>query len=197
MMPHFSFGRRSENSDVPWSRAIVNASSPRRNFEASWSVRIRRRRSTLSACCTLVGHSVGTGCGRFSFPFCRATRSPWSRRPPTSWGDVNDVVPADDREVHLALGLAVLRLLRGAEDEVHVGIESFEDSAVSPPAFQLNHHVRINRAVRPCSRRRRYHSAPTPTKPGCSAISFSALTASRSANSKQSKAATLRTHGLG
>ena len=23
MMPHFSFGRRSENSDVPWSRAIA------------------------------------------------------------------------------------------------------------------------------------------------------------------------------
>src|SRR5207247_4750884 len=55
-----------------------------------------------------------------------------------SGGDVNDVVPADDREVHLALGLVVLRLLRGAEDEVHVGVESFEDSAVPTPAFQLN-----------------------------------------------------------
>jgi len=62
---------------------------------------------------------------------------------------------------------------------------------------QCGEQFSIHRAVRPCSRRRRYHSAPTPTKPGCSAISFSALTASRSANSKQSKAATLRTHGLG
>src|SRR5256886_16276894 len=147
MMPHFSFGRRSENSDVPWSRAIVNASSPRRNFEASWSVRIRRRRSTLSACCTLVGHSVGTGCGRFSFPFCRATRSPWSRRPPTSWGDVNDVVPADDREVHLALVLAVLRLLRGAEVDSHVGNAFFDESAVSTPIFQLYQPVRVKQQL--------------------------------------------------
>src|SRR5439155_18645418 len=33
------------------------------------------------------------------------------------------------------------------EDEVHVGIDSFGDSAVSPPAFQLNHHVRIDSLV--------------------------------------------------
>src|SRR5207237_9934281 len=74
-------------------------------------------------------------------------RSSWSRAPRTLWGDVNDVVPADDREGHLALGLAVLRLFRGPEDEVHVGIESFEDSAVSPPSFQLNHHDRIDPLV--------------------------------------------------
>src|SRR5881396_549551 len=38
-------------------------------------------------------------------------------------------------------------IFRCAEDEVHVGIESFEDSAVSPPSFQLNHHVRIDPLV--------------------------------------------------
>src|SRR5205823_9822784 len=40
-------------------------------------------------------------------------------------------------------GLVVLRLLRGAEDEVHVRVESLEDPAVPATSFQLNHHVRV------------------------------------------------------
>src|SRR5438309_3412260 len=74
-------------------------------------------------------------------------------------GDVNDVVPAYDREVHLALGLVVLRLLGRAEDEVHVGVESFEDPAVPPPAFQLNHHIRIDPLV---EERKRLNHRTTP-----------------------------------
>src|SRR2546425_5112143 len=67
--------------------------------------------------------------------------------PYPSWGDVDDVVPSDNREVHLPLGLVVLHLLRVPEDEVHVGVESVQDSAVPPPAFQLNHHVRTDPLV--------------------------------------------------
>src|SRR5438445_629910 len=147
MIPHFSRGRRSEISATGWSTDIVNASSPRSNLEVSSSVRSRRRHSTSSACDTRADRSAGTGCGRSSVPSCQATRSPSSCRPPTSWGDVDDVVSSDNREVHLPLGLVVLHLLRVAEDEVHVRVESIEDSAVPPPAFQLNHHVRTDPLV--------------------------------------------------
>src|SRR2546430_7900517 len=105
------------------------------------------RRSTSFACDTPVARTDGTGCGRSFCPSYRAMRSPWSRRPPTSWGDVNHVVPANDREVHLALGLDVLRLLSPPEDQGHVRVESFADSAIPPPAFQLNHHIRIDPLV--------------------------------------------------
>src|SRR5438309_9096105 len=126
---------------------MLNASSANGDSAFVSCVRIRKTRSTSFACDRPVARIDGTGCGRFSCPSCRAKRSPWSRRPPTSGGDVNDVVPAYDREVHLALGLVVLRLLRSAEDEVHVGVESFEDSTVPTPAFQLNHHIRIDPLV--------------------------------------------------
>src|SRR6266511_2455529 len=118
MIPHFSFGRGSEYSDVPSSRTILNASSPRRNSEASSSVRSRTTRSILSACGTRACRNGGSGCGRSSVPSCRATRSPWSRSPPTSWGNVDHVVSADDRQIHLPLGLIVLHLLRVPQDEV-------------------------------------------------------------------------------
>src|SRR3989449_2946173 len=147
MIPHFSRGRWSERSEVAWSTAIVNASSPRSSSEVSSCVRSRRRRSTSSACDTPADRSAGTGCGRSSVPSCQATRSPSSCRPPTSWGDVDDVVSSDNREVHLPLGLVVLHLLRVPEDEVHVRVESIEDSAVPSPAFQLNHHVRADPLV--------------------------------------------------
>src|SRR6266516_3644042 len=147
MIPHFSFGRASEYSDVPFSRAILNASSPRRNSEASSSVRSRRKRSIPSAYGTRACRSDGSGCGRSSVPSCRGTRSPWSRSPPTSWGDVNHVVSADETHIHLPLGLIVLHLLRVPEDEVHVRVESIEDPTVSAPAFQLNHHVRADPLV--------------------------------------------------
>src|SRR5438094_2087507 len=147
MIPHFSRGRWSERSDVAWSATIVNASSPRSSSEVSSSVRSRRRRSTSSVCDTPADRTGGTGCGRSSVPSCRATQSPWSCRPPTSWGDVDDVVSTDNREVHLSLGLIVLHFLRVAEDEVHVRVESVEDPAVPPPAFQLNHHVRTDPLV--------------------------------------------------
>src|SRR5688572_27806442 len=74
-------------------------------------------------------------------------RSPSTWRPPTSWGDVDDVVSADDCQVHLPLRLIVLRLFRAAEDEVHVRVESLEDPAVSSPALQLNHDVRVDPLV--------------------------------------------------
>src|SRR5438034_1795492 len=147
MAPQCSFGRRSEYADVPASRAMLNASSPKCDSAFVSCVRIRKRRSISFACDRPVARIDGTGCGRSFCPSCRAKRSPWSRWPPTSGGDVNDVVPADDREVHLALGLVVLRLLGRAEDEVHVGVESFEDSAIPTPAFQLNHHIRIDPLV--------------------------------------------------
>src|SRR3989442_544311 len=159
MIPHFSRGRWSKRSDVAWSAAIVNASSPRSSSEVSSCVRSRRRRNTSSACGTRADRTVGTGCGRFSVPSFRATRSPWSCRPPTSWRDVDDVVPTDDRKVHLSLGLIVLHLLRVAEDEVHVRVESVEDPAVPPPAFQLNHHVRTDPLVE--ERKRLNHRTTT------------------------------------
>src|SRR5439155_881527 len=134
MIPHFSRGRWSERSDASWSAAIVNASSPRSSPEVSSCVRSRRRRSTSSVYGTRADRTAGTGCGRSSVPSFRATRSPWSCRPPTSWGDVDDVVSTDNREVHLSLGLIVLHFLRVAEDEVHVRVESVEDPAVPPPA---------------------------------------------------------------
>src|SRR2546426_4069577 len=62
-------------------------------------------------------------------------------------GDVDDVVSSDNRKVHLPLGLVVLHLLRVAKDEVHVRVEPIEDSAIPPPAFQLNHHVRTDPLV--------------------------------------------------
>src|SRR5712692_4615786 len=159
MIPHFSRGRWSERSDVAWSTAMVNASSPRSSSEVSSCVRSRRRRNTSSVCDTHVDRTAGTGCGRSSVPSYRATRSPWSSRPPTSWGDVDDVVSTDNRKVHLPLGLIVLRLLRVAEDEVHVGVESIEDSAVPSPAFQLNHHVRTDPLV---EKRKRLNHRTTP-----------------------------------
>src|SRR5437867_11501594 len=140
MIPHFSRGRWSERSDVAWSATILNASSPRSSPEVSSCARSRRRRSIFSAYDTPADRTAGTECGRSSVPSCRATRSPWSCRPPTSWGDVDDVVSADNRKIHLPLGLIVLHLLRVTEDEVHVRVESVEDPAVPPPAFQLNHH---------------------------------------------------------
>src|SRR6059036_1989347 len=147
MIPHFSRGRWSERSDASWSAAIVNASSPRSSPEVSSCVRSRRRRSTSSVYDTRADRTAGTGCGRSSVPSCRATPSPWSCRPPTSWGDVDDVVSTDNRQIHLPLGLIVLHLLRVPEDEVHVRVESIEDPAVSAPAFQLNHHVRADPLV--------------------------------------------------
>src|SRR5438093_71204 len=139
MIPHFSRGRWSERSDGASSATIVNASSPRSSSEVSSSVRSRRRRSTSSVCDTPADRTGGTGCGRSSVPSFRATRFPWSYRPPTSWGDVDDVVSTDNREVHLSLGLIVLHFLRVAEDQVHVRVESVEDPTVPPPAFQLSH----------------------------------------------------------
>src|SRR2546430_2717212 len=133
MIPHFSRGRWSERSDVAWSATILNASSPRSSSEVSSSVRSRRRRSIFSAYDTPADRTAGTGCGRSSVPSCRATRSPWSCRPPTSWGDVDDVVSTDNREVHLSLGLIVLHFLRVAEDQVHVRVESVEDPAAVVP----------------------------------------------------------------
>src|SRR5436309_317070 len=159
MIPHFSRGRWSDRSDVAWSAAIVNASSPRSSPEVSSSVRSRRRRSTSSVCDTPADRTVGTGCGHSSVPSCRATRSLWSYRPPTSWGDVDDVVSTDNRKVHFPLGLVVLHLLRVAEDEVHVRVESVEDPAVSSPAFQLNHHVRTDPLVE--ERKRLNHRTTT------------------------------------
>src|SRR5438132_1944616 len=138
---------------------MLNASSPKLVSACVSCVRIRKRRNISFACDTPVARTDGTGCGRSSCPSCRAMRSPWSRRPPTSGGDVNDVVPAYDREVHLTLGLVVLRLLGGAEDAVHVGVESFEDSAVPTPAFQLNHHIRIDPLV---EERKRFNHRTTP-----------------------------------
>src|SRR5207245_10661060 len=137
MIPHFSRGRWSERSDVAWSTAIVNASSPRSSSEVSSSVRSRRRRNTSSVCDTRADHTAGTGCGRSSVPSFRVTRSPWSCRPPTSWGDVDDVVSTDNRKVHLSLGLIVLHLLRVAEAEVHVRVDSVWDPALTQPAGQL------------------------------------------------------------
>src|SRR3989449_5546046 len=147
MIPHFARGRWSGRSDVAGSAAIVNASRPSSSSEFSSTVRSRRPRNTFSVCNTRVDRTAGTGCGRFSVPSFRATRSPWSSRPPTSWRDVDDVVSTDNRKVHLSLGLIVLHLLRVAEDEGHVRVESVEDLAVSPPAFQLNHHVRTDPLV--------------------------------------------------
>src|SRR5256886_12229966 len=147
MMPHSSRGWWSESSDAPSGTGIVNASSPRSNSESSSGVRSRRRRNTSSACGTPAARTAGTECGRSAVPSCRATRSPWSRTHLTSWGDVDDVVPSDNREVHLPLGLVVLHLLRVPEDEVHVGVESVEDPAVAAPALQLNHHVRTDPLV--------------------------------------------------
>src|SRR5438309_12022901 len=120
---------------------MLNASSANGDSAFVSCVRIRKRRSISFACDRPVARIDGTGCGRSFCPSCRAKRSPWSRRPPTSGGDVNDVVPADDREVHLALGLVVLRLLCGAEDEVHVRVESFEDSTIATRAFQVNRRI--------------------------------------------------------
>src|SRR5205807_7659675 len=138
---------------------MLHTSSLRGNSGFASCDRSRKRRNISFACDTPVARTDGTGCGRSSCPSCRAMRSPWSRRPPTSGGDVNDVVPAYDREVHLTLGLVVLRLLGGAEDEVHVGVESFEDPAVPPPAFQLNHHIRIDPLV---EERKRLNHRTTP-----------------------------------
>src|SRR5205807_10190835 len=140
---------------------MLHTSSLRGNSGFASCDRSRKRRSTSFACYRPVARSDGTGCGRSFCPSCRAKRSPWSRRPPTSGGYVNDVVPAYDREVHLALGLVVLRLLGGAEDEVHVGVESFEDSAVPPSAFQLNHHIRID----PLVEERKWLNHRTPADP--------------------------------
>src|SRR5438445_13626665 len=123
MMPHFSRGRWSEDPDAPSGTGIVNASSPRSNSESSSGVRSRRRRSTFSACGTPAARTAGTGCGRSDVPFCRATRSPWSWTHLTSWGDVDDVVPSDNREVHLPLGLFVLHLLRVLMFVVHVWLD--------------------------------------------------------------------------
>src|SRR5436309_4829079 len=159
MIPHFSRGRRSENSDVAWSGAMVNASSPRSNSAVSSSVRSRRRRNISSVCDTRADRNAGIGCGRSSVPSSRATRSPSSSRPPTSWRNVDDVISADNRKVHLPLGLIVLHLLRIAEDEVHVRVESVEDPAVPSPAFQLNHHVRTDPLVE--ERKRLNHRTTT------------------------------------
>src|SRR2546427_5701107 len=147
MMPHFSGGRWSEDPDAPSGKGIVNAPCPRSNSDSSSDDRSRRRRSIFSAWGTPAARTAGTGCGRSAVPSCRATRSPWSWTHLTSWGDVDDVVPSDNREVHLPLGLVVLHLFRVAEDEVHVGVESVQDAAVPPPAFQLNHHVRTDPLV--------------------------------------------------
>src|SRR5256886_7062464 len=134
MIPHFSRGRWSERSDVAWSATILNASSPRSSPEVSSCVRSRRRRSIFSAYDTPADRTAGTGCGRSSVPSCRATRSPWSYRPPTSGGDVDDVVSTDNREVHRSLGLIVLHLLRDADGQVHRRVQSVDVHALPPPA---------------------------------------------------------------
>src|SRR3989304_2608350 len=158
MIPHFSVGRRSECPAPVPSPAILSASSPRSISVTAPCARSRSSRRRPSVCGTIGCRSGGTGCGRSSVPSCRATRSPSSWRAPTSWGDVDHVVPADDREVHLALRRVVLHLLRIPEDEVHVRGEPVEDSPVSPPAFQLNHHVRIDALI---EQRKRLNHGPT------------------------------------
>src|SRR5438132_11530530 len=102
---------------------MLNASSPKLVSACVSCVRIRKRRNISFACDTPVARTDGTGCGRSSWPYCRAMRSPWSRRPPTSGGDVHDVVPAYDRDVDLTMGRVVLRLRGRAHVEVHVGVE--------------------------------------------------------------------------
>src|SRR2546427_4990889 len=63
---------------------------------------------------------------------------------PASRRDVDHVVAADDRELHLLLRRAVQELLRVAEDDVQVGIESVQDAAVPAPGLQLDEDVRVD-----------------------------------------------------
>src|SRR3989441_12317329 len=66
---------------------------------------------------------------------------------PASRGDVDHVVPADDRELHLPLGLPVQELLRVLQDDVHVGVEPVQDPAVPASGLQLDEDVRVDRLV--------------------------------------------------
>src|SRR2546426_651988 len=151
MIPHFSRGRWSERSDVASSATMVSASSPRSIPEVSSFVRSRRRRSIFSAYDTPADRTGGTGCGRSSVPSCRATRSPWSCRPPTSWGDVDDVVSTDNREVHLSLGLIVLHFLRVApatlDDECRG--DTREDDQEGDQSDRKQERILENRRFRP------------------------------------------------